>query len=165
MPLLAILLSDKWDGKWAPYGAMLSLELYSARHNVTDQHTGSNYLFRIVYNGTPLKLCDWCSGALCDLSVLLDVLSFGQKGVPSDCDPILSPEKLTNEISSLENIAVSPLATSPPVTSIFLAVLISGISSALCMYFYMRKMMTRGSNTEYSRVCDRDFSDEQMRPL
>jgi ubiquitin-like domain-containing CTD phosphatase 1 len=44
MPVLAALLEDHWDRKWAAYASMVTIELYASSDNKED-------LFRIVYNG------------------------------------------------------------------------------------------------------------------
>ena len=79
MPLLATLLGDSWDGRWSPYAAMMTLELYqpSSSSSVGTQGT----LFRMVYDGAPVLL-PGCNDTLCDATVLVDALAFGQENMP-----------------------------------------------------------------------------------
>ena len=48
MPVLAALLEDHWDRKWAAYASMITIELYASSDKKED-------LFRIVYNGVNYK--------------------------------------------------------------------------------------------------------------
>jgi hypothetical protein len=147
MPLLAILLTkDLWDGKWAPYGALLSLELYSTKEN------DMTFLFRFIYNGKPLILKS-CATALCDVTVLLDALSFGQKQIPEACDPIPTPQvkvKKENVYSESNNTLFSLLFSLP----ILLTVFLSCSCSALCTYycFVCKKDSSMATNSKYSRI-------------
>eukprot|EP01038_Epipyxis_sp_PR26KG_P010653 gene10653-14307_t len=78
MPLLASILGQSWDQQWAAYASMITIELYSSVTNPND----SNYdLFRLVYNGKPL-LVPGCSDTLCNINILLNILSFGKEFMP-----------------------------------------------------------------------------------
>jgi hypothetical protein len=105
--LLAGLLGEAWDRKWPPYAALLAIELYSAkpRQESTNTRSGTDNnlitdrpqaYFRMVYNGEPLVL-KGCASALCDLEILLEALSFGQKGIPAQCEVSLSSIDTSSE--------------------------------------------------------------------
>lgn len=130
MPLLAVLLTkDLWDGKWAPYGALLSLELYSATEKNVE------FLFRLVYNGKPLILKS-CAASLCDVAVLLDILSFGQKESPEACKPI--PGKSHINTSDHETTANNNNKNAPEAFSLFfvcMTAVLTSVSSVVCMYY------------------------------
>jgi hypothetical protein len=79
MPFLAAILGDAWDGRWAGYAYLVSLELYTA--SATSDLGAGNFYFRLVYNGKAL-LVPGCTDTLCDANVLLDVLSYGQQSMP-----------------------------------------------------------------------------------
>jgi len=87
--LLAALLGDKWDGRWPPYAAMLSFELYSPREE--DQE----HLVRVVYNGIPLVM-PGCDTALCNASSVMRLLEFASPGIPAECT---TPENLPGQTS------------------------------------------------------------------
>eukprot|EP01041_Mallomonas_annulata_P011349 gene11349-23756_t len=91
MPLLAILLGDSWDKQWAPYAALLTIELYEAQ-------SPGNHLFRIVYDGIPL-LIRGCNSVLCDVSVLLNLLAYDHD--ITDCNVVI-PTMRANLNSPLE---------------------------------------------------------------
>ena len=130
MPLLAVLPSTvPWDGKWAPYGALLSVELYEAKSSDV------KFLFRIVYNGKALILKS-CPGALCNISVLLDVLAFGQKAIPEDCAAISEHPTFQDSIASASG-------------RMFLVAFLSSIFSVLGTYIFMRK---KGGTQWYTRI-------------
>ena len=139
MPLLAVLpIEGGWDGKWAPYGAMLTLELYRA----ADENT--KFLFRLIYNGVPLVLQP-CTTALCDVTVLLKALEFGQDGVPSECQIPVLDGTVDNEASQDIN------SRSILVYSVMLSASLSGLCTAACMYFFFNKL-GGGSGTKYTRI-------------
>lgn len=73
MPLLAAVLGDNWDKRWAPYASMVTLEFYKGSGEVNMV----SFFFRLVYNGVP-QIVPGCPDSLCDVSVLLETLSFGQ---------------------------------------------------------------------------------------
>merc|ERR1712065_12766 len=66
MPFLDVM--GVWDGVWAPYASLISIELY----NDTDT---SETLVRVVYNGKPMILPE-CSSELCSAQALVDALDF-----------------------------------------------------------------------------------------
>ena len=137
MPLLAVLPTTvPWDGKWAPYGALLSVELYEAKSSDV------KFLFRIVYNGKALILKS-CPGSLCNISVLLDVLAFGQKAIPEDCAAISEHPTFQDSIAS---------------ERMFLVAFLSSIFSVLGTYIFMRKK----GGTQYTRI---DISDCNVNEL
>lgn len=79
MPFLAAVMGDLWDGRWAGYAYMITIELYSASA-ASDLGVGGHY-FRLYYNGEILTV-PGCSAQLCDVNVLLDRLSYGQENMP-----------------------------------------------------------------------------------
>jgi len=104
MPLLASLGRQVWDGKWTPYASMLVVE----SHILTTPHNDfpSNYAFRLLYNGQVLtSKIENCSGDLCDLKVLLDLIEPFAR-LNRDCDSIES-SIMTNTSSGQSVAAVS----------------------------------------------------------
>ena len=85
MPFLAALLGDGWDGQWAAYAALVTIELY-------DTVVAGGFLFRLIYNGKVLTV-PGCSpaGTLCNVNVLLEALSFGQEFMPCSVTPSSGP--------------------------------------------------------------------------
>lgn len=79
MPFLAALLGDVWDGRWAGYAYLISIELYSA--SAASPLGATGYYFRLIYNAQALRV-PGCSADLCDVNVLLDRLAFGQESMP-----------------------------------------------------------------------------------
>ena len=79
MPFLAALMGERWDGRWAGYAYMITMELYSA--SATSDLGAGGYYFRLYYNGEILTL-PGCSTQLCDVNILLNALSFGQEYMP-----------------------------------------------------------------------------------
>jgi hypothetical protein len=146
MPLLAVLLTKdnhQWDGKWAPYGALLSLELYSATDNSV------KHLFRLVYNGKPL-IVNGCGSALCDVNVLLEILSFGQKEIPEACAPLPQP---VNSLPEDKNDTVPKFSLL--FIPIVLTAIFSSVCSALCTYIYVcrrSKDPRAAANSKYTRI-------------
>ena len=70
MPMLAALLGDQWDQRWAPYASLLTLELYAAAPGQEE-----SFYFRLVYNGQELQL-PACGGPLCGAKHLLAATAF-----------------------------------------------------------------------------------------
>ena len=81
MPLLAALMGDSWDQKWARYGAMVTIELYESRANAGGD------LFRLTYNGEALVMPGCNNQTLCEASVLLDLMAFAEEYMPCDYIP------------------------------------------------------------------------------
>lgn len=79
MPFLAAVLGDVWDGRWAGYAYLVSMELYSA--SAASPLGAGGYYFRLIYNGQAM-LVPGCTQSLCDVNVLLDRLAFGQESMP-----------------------------------------------------------------------------------
>ena len=166
MPLLAVLLTKElWDGKWAPYGALLALELYRA--NKSAEHTDIKFLFRLVYNGKPLILKS-CPGALCDVSILLDILSFGQKETPTACKPLSTSHRKNEETtvdatlhySNKNNNNTARFSFNFVCVSIFLTAVLTCSLAVTCTYAFLgvngkgspRNGNVYGSSTQYSRI-------------
>jgi hypothetical protein len=83
LALLTDLAHSQWDFTWPEYASMLSFELYKSNEILP---SGSQYIFRAVYNSKPLKL-DGCDDELCDVNMLLKILSFGKEEMPCDLHP------------------------------------------------------------------------------
>jgi hypothetical protein len=79
MPFLAAILGERWDGHWAGYAYMISIELYSA--SATSALGDGGHYFRLYYDGQILTV-PGCDAELCDVNVLLDALSYGQEYMP-----------------------------------------------------------------------------------
>ena len=78
LPLLTKMAPYAWDHTWPPYASMLTIELYSAQPS---EQTKYGYLFRVVYNSKAFVL-EGCHDSLCDVEVLLKILSFGKEVMP-----------------------------------------------------------------------------------
>jgi hypothetical protein len=79
MPFLAALLGERWDGRWAGYAYMITIELYSA--SASSALGLGGFYFRLYYDGEILTL-PGCDAQLCDANILLDALSYGQESMP-----------------------------------------------------------------------------------
>lgn len=75
MPFLAAVLKHNWDGHWAGYASLVTIELYESS---ADAGNSSADLFRIVYNSIP-QLVPGCDDTLCDINILMEALSFGEQ--------------------------------------------------------------------------------------
>lgn len=92
MPFLAAVMGDRWDGRWAGYAYMISIELYAASAS-SSLGAGGHY-FRLYYNGEILTL-PGCDAQLCDANVLLDALAYGQESMPCSV-PTVTPSDTEN---------------------------------------------------------------------
>jgi hypothetical protein len=81
MPFLASILGDRWNGNWAGYASLITIELYARSSQYAATSKNASDLFRIVYNSEVL-LVPGCDDTLCDIEVLLAALSFGQEAMP-----------------------------------------------------------------------------------
>jgi hypothetical protein len=149
--LLAAMLGEDWDGAWPAYASMLSIEIYrksgasasasaisaSATASVLSTQQQDNYLFRIVYNNQILRLpqCsyDTDNSELCELSVLLSALSYGQESMAcSDTSLIsdLAANSQTNYCSTASNSnPTTEIALSP--TNASMMILLSALAGAV----------------------------------
>lgn len=93
MPFLAALMGDSWDQQWARYAAMVTIELY-------ESSSGGGDLFRMTYNGEALAMPGCNNQTLCEVSVLLDLMAFGEEYMPCDYAPSGSPTSAPAEGSS-----------------------------------------------------------------
>ena len=84
MPFLAALLGANWDRKWASYASMVYIEIYNS------STPGSSQLFRVIYNGVQQQVPGCSKTGLCNISVLLGALSFGQENMPCDFQAVVS---------------------------------------------------------------------------
>jgi len=126
MPLLAALLGDAWDGKWASYAALVSFEVYSA--SSASQVGVGGYYFRMIYNGKVVRLPD-CSADLCPLDTLLETLSFGQQYMPCSVDS----DSATTDGSCGSS---APLDTVNWVLLLLLSLSVGGLVGASAVVFY-----------------------------
>ena len=76
---IALLFGDGWDGTWAGYASLVSIELYNS--------TSSNYYFRIIYNGNEMML-PGCTEMLCEVDSFLSATAFAEE--PMDCSVVSS---------------------------------------------------------------------------
>eukprot|EP01039_Chlorochromonas_danica_P008062 gene8062-8892_t len=81
MPFLASVLGVEWDGLWPGYASLVTIELYSG-----SAASSVPWLFRMVYNSDPL-LVPGCDDYLCDATILLDKLGYGQQYMPCSVNP------------------------------------------------------------------------------
>jgi hypothetical protein len=93
MPFLASILKENWDGHWAGYASMVTIELYESAAD-PDSLDPSDDLFRIVYNGVP-QTVPGCDDTLCKASVLLEALSFGEERM--SCSVPATPDATTDD--------------------------------------------------------------------
>lgn len=139
MPLLSVLLTKEgYDGKWAPYGALLSLELYSA------QDEKLKYLFRLVYNGKPLVL-KGCEDTLCDVTVLLDILAFGQKEIPAACKAV--PVSQFSHMTPGNDSVADDNALTFSFFFVCFAMLLTASVSCSCSVFFMFFFFVRDNSS------------------
>ncbi|ETV65934.1 hypothetical protein, variant [Aphanomyces astaci] len=80
MPMMALLLGDRWDGAWTTYAGTLVLELYKESKHPTNDASAA-YAVRAVYNGQPLLL-PFCSDYLCEWTVFNDTFAFAREWRP-----------------------------------------------------------------------------------
>lgn len=80
MPLLSAL--GAFDGSWAPYAALIALEVYQVSPNIESRESSDDYVVRLVYNGKELTM-ESCGTPLCPISTFASLVS---KVVPSDAE-------------------------------------------------------------------------------
>jgi hypothetical protein len=121
MPLLAALLGTAWDGKWAAYAALVSIEVYSA--------VSGGYLFRMVHNGKVVRM-PGCSADLCPLDVLQATLSFGEKSMPCSVNSAATLSTSDGDCNSAE------LDTTNWVLLLILSLAVGALVGAGSVVFY-----------------------------
>lgn len=131
MPFLAAVLGERWDGRWAGYAYLISIELYSASA-VSAVGTGG-YYFRFIYNGK-VMLLPGCTDGLCDVNVLLDALAFGQESMPCT----VTPSSVVSGDDSCDDNN-SGLSTVHWVLLLLLNLLVGGLIGAAGVVFYERR--------------------------
>jgi hypothetical protein len=139
MPFLAAILGANWDMQWATYAAMVTIELYN-RSTTTPQTTDEEHLFRMVYNGKTL-LVPGCDDSLCNLSVLLDALSFGQEAMP--CSVPASDDISTSSCSGGSSEKVGSLNLGEWVMIVFLGALVGALVGAGAVVFYDKRRLEK----------------------
>ncbi len=129
MPLLAAILGPAWDRVWPGYASLLTIEVYeSAESNI--RHP--SFLFRMVYNGETL-IVPPCNSALCDLTILLDKLAFGEESMPCDANPVI------NVLDNENNCVDSPLSTTEWSVITVMSALAGILLGAGMVIFYDRR--------------------------
>lgn len=140
MPLLASLGPTVWDGEWAPYASMVSIEIHELHiDGFTDKTLyRSNYAFRLLYNGQVLtSRLDGCAAdaELCDVQLLFDqVRSFATRH--SDCER-QTPAAVVHEdtISRAKEIVSTPEG----IVAVCLLVIGSFCMGAASSYFCVKR--------------------------
>lgn len=79
-PFLSAIAKTNWDLHWPSYASMISIEVYSG-----SALSPYPYLFRMIYNSKEI-IIPGCNGALCDLNVLLNAMSFAEEDMPCTTD-------------------------------------------------------------------------------
>lgn len=96
MPFLAAVVGDQWDGKWAPYASLITIELYES------STLGESDLFRLIYNSKPLMVAG-CNDYLCNIQNLIDALDFGEPSMPCSVDDATTNTPSNNDDNEEEN--------------------------------------------------------------
>ena len=91
MSLLAAIQGDAWEVEWPGYASLVTIELYQSVSSTPEKPA---FLFRMVYNSKPL-LVPPCTTPLCDLNILLDVLSYAKETMP-ECTASSSDSTITS---------------------------------------------------------------------
>jgi hypothetical protein len=134
MPMLASLGSAVYDGEWAPYASMMTIEVYH-------QHPEDQYLFRLVYNGKVLtSRIDGCDNSdLCPVSALQEVTKFTQNYncTRRGADPVVT-------VGSRESTTGDVFSTSGGVLALCLLVVASALFGSLGTYLYVIGRPRRG---------------------
>lgn len=154
MPFLAAVLGRAWDGLWAGYASMVTIELYNS--SVTN-----DFYIRLTYNGEVL-LIPGCSEHLCNATKLLEALAFGEKSMPCSMATSTTSEATTMCSSSTTTTLDTSDWIGICVGSGFMGVL---VGAALIVFLYKRKVES-GSMTVYntndSNVQNSQFMDSPM---
>lgn len=131
MPFLAAILGERWDGRWAGYAYLISIELYSA--SAASAVGTGGYYFRLIYNGQAL-LMPGCDDTLCDVNVMLDALAFGKESMPCS----VTAAAVVSDGDNCDDDD-SGLSTVHWVLLLVLTLLVGGLIGAAGVVFYERR--------------------------
>lgn len=139
MPFLAALLGDAWDGRWAGYAYLISMELYSA--SAASPLGANGYYFRLTYNAKVLRV-PGCDADLCDLNVLLDRLAFGQESMP--CSVPATPAVVVDDSCGDSDDAA--LSTTHWSLLVVLSLVVGALIGAAGVVFVEKRRALDGNN-------------------
>jgi len=136
MPLLSAIMlrengTNAWDGRWAQYAALFTIELYG---------TDGDDLFRMTYNGQPLIL-PGCDAALCDASALMDAMKFAQNEMPCEAFPTAAPGDST-PVASCGDATIDGMNKTDWSFLVASCTLLGCFFGAGCVVLYNRHMAT-----------------------
>lgn len=147
MPLLAGILGDNWDRKWASYASMVSIEIYNSSIQ------GNSDLFRIIYNGVQQQVPGCQKTGLCNISLLLEALSYGQENMPCDLNAVVSDDDYYINFDDNPQYNCPPSSSSPKLSvrdwvglCIMSAVLGSLIGCSALVFYQRRTKQSDESN-------------------
>lgn len=148
MPLLAGILGNNWDRKWANYASMVSIEIYNSSIE------GNSDLFRIIYNGVQQQVPGCQKTGLCNISLLLEALSYGQETMPCDLNAVVSDDDYYINFDDNPQNNCPPSSSSTPKLSdrdwvglcIMSAVLGSLIGCSALVFYQRRTKQSDESN-------------------
>lgn len=130
MPLLASILGDSWDRKWAGYASLMTIELY----NSSNLNINIEYYFRLIYNGQVLQV-PGCVAKLCDVNILLQALAFGEEVMPCSISTTTSSSDYNHQ-SNMNSITTADWIGITIVSS-FMGIL---LGAALIVFTYKRNI-------------------------
>jgi len=140
MPFLAALLGANWDMKWASYASMVSIEIYNS------STPGSSQLFRVIYNGVQQQVPGCSKTGLCNISVLLGALSFGQENMPCDFQAVVSDDDYyTNDDDNTDDCNPNPSKKASNLSDrdwaglCILSAVLGGLLGCSGLVFYQRR--------------------------
>eukprot|EP00600_Ochromonadales_sp_CCMP1393_P010783 CAMPEP_0175005836 /NCGR_PEP_ID=MMETSP0005-20121125/5522_1 /TAXON_ID=420556 /ORGANISM="Ochromonas sp., Strain CCMP1393" /LENGTH=485 /DNA_ID=CAMNT_0016261101 /DNA_START=82 /DNA_END=1539 /DNA_ORIENTATION=- len=140
MPFLAAILGDAWDGKWAAYAALVSLEVYGASSSSAVGSGG--YYFRMVYNGKVLRV-PGCTADLCDLNTLLDVMSFAQEDMPCSATDDATSDASSEDCKENNNTGLN---STDWILLVVLSLVIGALIGAFGIVFYEKRYQSSVEN-------------------
>ena len=143
MPLLSAIMlrqngTNAWDGKWAQYAALFTIELYKQVQTVP----GAGDLFRMTYNGQPLIL-PGCDAALCDASMLVNAMAFAQKQMPCDALPVSVAPDSAPPAANCGDATIDGMNKTDWSFLVAACTLLGCFFGAGCVVFYHRRMAAK----------------------
>lgn len=140
MPLLAGILGDNWDQKWANYASLLSIEIYNSSIQ------GNSDLFRIIYNGVQQQVPGCQKTGLCNISLLLEALSYGQETMPCDLNAVVSDDDYYINFDDNPQNNCPPSPSSTPKLSVrdwvglcIMSAVLGSLIGCSALVFYQRR--------------------------
>lgn len=150
IPFLASVLGDTWDKQWSGYASLVTIELYEGT-----AASGVDWYFRMIYNSEAL-LVPGCTDTLCDATVLLDKLSYGEESMPCS----VSPDSDTT-VDSCSDGDSDRLSNSDVILVAFMCALFGGLLGAgavvLADKHKAKGMAAQGDNQSMTRAASPIF--------